>query len=141
VKTRKRIRKEDISIIEENWKFRETDWDLIVDLWEKVFLSLLDNGSFSILELNTVGEEDKEKWLRQRENIDLFMMFVISEITLDLNYDGEDERLKLFKLLYEKNPEIGSLQGKQVKSKLEDTKDEFSWNELFISPYRIYIEE
>jgi len=34
---------------------------------------LLENGRFSILELNKKNEEEKGKWLRQRENIDLFI--------------------------------------------------------------------
>lgn len=141
VKTRRKIRKYDVNILEENWAFRETDWDLILELWEEIFSALLEKKSFSILELNMKNEEEKGKWLRQRENIDLFMMFVISEITLDLNYNGDDERLKLFKLLWEKNPELSSLQGKKIKAKLEDTKEKFNWKELFVSPYTIYIEE
>ena len=141
VKSRRKEQKEDYSILDESWEFRETDWDLLVELWEEIFVSLLEKGSFSILELSKKDEEEKEKWLRQSENIDLFMMFVISETILDLKYTGDDERLKLFKLLCDKNPELIALQGKRVLSKLEDTKEKFNWNELFISPYIIYIEE
>lgn len=141
VKSKRKTKKENINIIEESWNFRETDWDLIVELWEEIFVSLLKNNSFSILELNKVEGEMRKKWLSQKENIDLFMMFVISEITLDLNYEGGDERLKLFKLLYKTNPELGLLQGKKVKAKLVETPEKFNWNELFISPYTIYIEE
>lgn len=141
VKSRRKEKNHDIVILDESWEFREVDWELIVDLWEEIFISLLEKKSFSILELNKKTVEEKEKWLRQRENIDLFMMFVISEITLDLNYSGDDERLKLFRLLWERNPQLSSLQGKKILSKLENTNDRFNWNELFISPYTIYIEE
>lgn len=139
VKSRRRPPREIISIEEEKWKFREVDWDLIVELWEDIFLSLLDKGYFSILQLNKIDGETRRKWLSQRENIDLFMMFVISELTLDYKYVGEDERLKLFKLLCKKNERFTSLQGKRIKAKLEDTDERFNWKELFISPYTIYI--
>lgn len=141
VKAKRKERKQDYSNLEEDWQFREVDWDLLVELYEDIFISLIENGEFSILELNKQNKEQKEKWLRQRENIDLFMMFVISETILDFNYSGEDERLKLFKLLCDKNSIFKSLQGKKILSKIEDKEEKFNWKELFISPYTIYIEE
>ena len=141
VKSRRSERKMDISISDESWEFRETDWDLLLELYEEVFLQLLEEGEFSILELNKKDQGEKEKWLRQRENIDLFMMFVISETILDFKYTGDDERLKLFNLLCNKNPKLNALQNKKILSKIEDTEEQFYWSELFISPYTIYIEE
>ncbi len=141
VKVRRQQIKQDYNNLDEAWAFRETDWDLLVELYEEIFTSLLENGKFSILELNKKTEDEKEKWLSQWENIDLFMMFVISETTLDLKYTGEDERLKLFKLLCDKNPMFKSLENKKILCKIEDTEEKFSWRELFISPYTIYIEE
>ena len=69
------------------------------------------------------------------------MIFVISPVVLDLNYIGEDERLKLYKLVCEKDPRLKILQGKKVLSKLENTEEKFIWKELFISPFTIYLEE
>ena len=69
------------------------------------------------------------------------MMFVISDTLLDFEYSGEDERLKLYKLLCEKDPKFKSLQNKKILSKIEDTEEKFNWDELYISPYTIYIEE
>ncbi len=141
VKIKRKERKQDYSSEEETWKFRETDWNLLVNLYEEVFTSLLENRKFSILELNNKGELERAMWLSQKENIDLFMMFVISDTILDFEFTGEDERLMLFKLLCEKNPSFKSLQDKKILSKIEDTEEKFNWNELFISPYTIYIEE
>ena len=93
------------------------------------------------MELNRKNENEKERWLRQKENIDLFMMFVISKVTLDLKYTGEDERLKLFRMLCDRNPSLKALQGRKIASKIEDTEESFKWHELFISPYIIYLEE
>ena len=141
IKSNRIIDRKTINILEENWEFKETDWDLIVELWEEIFLILLEKGSYSILELNKKDDSEREKWLSQRENIDLFMMFAISEVVLNKDYVGEDERLRLFSLLCDKNPEFLALQGKRILSKIEDREERFSWKELFISPYTIYVEE
>lgn len=141
VKTRKRRSKQEYDNQVESWEFRETDWALLVEIYNEVFTSLLENNKFSILELNGINRDDKEKWLSQKENIDLFMMFVISDTVLDFEYSGEDERLKLYKLLCEKDPKFKSLQNKKILSRIEETEKKFNWNELYISPYTIYIEE
>lgn len=138
---RRKVRNYEEEIIQESWDFRNTDWDLIVELWEDIFISLLNKKHFSILELNEVKEEEKSKWLRQRENIDLFMMFVISPVVLKRYQEGKDERLKVFQLLCEKNPDIEDLEGKEILSRLENTREKFKWKRLFVSPYTIYIEE
>lgn len=93
------------------------------------------------MELNQKNEYEKERWLQQKENIDLFMMLVISKVTLDLKYTGEDERLKLFRMLCNRNPNLRDLQGRSIASRIKDTEESFSWRELFISPYIIYLEE
>ncbi|SNS68487.1 hypothetical protein SAMN05446037_101711 [Anaerovirgula multivorans] len=141
VKKKRSARKDLDTTLDVDWKFRETDWDLLVELYEEVFTALLEDGKFSILQLNEKNREEKEKWLSQRENIDIFMMFVISKVTLDIKHTGEDERLKLFKGLCNKKPIIKALHGKKILSKIEDTEETFAWNELFISPYTIYVEE
>lgn len=138
---RRRIIKPSAYYLEDEWEFRETDWDLLVDLYEGIFYALLEKGSFSILELNHINEEEKERWLSQRENIDLFMMFVISEVTLDYTHTGDDERLRLYKLLCDKNPAFKALENRKIASYIEDTEDIFAWDELYISPYIIYLEE
>lgn len=138
-KSRRKIKNYEEVIFEEDWKFRDTDWELVVELWEEIFISLLEEKSFCVLKLNEKNDEEREKWLRQRENIDLFMMFVISRVVLQLGHSGEDERLKLFELLCERNPDLQKLEGKIIYSRLEETNEVFNWNELFISPYSIYI--
>ena len=141
VKTRKKQRRQEYDEEVENWDFREIDWNIVVEIYKEVFTSLLENKEFSILELNKKSRDEKAKWLSQKENIDLFMMFVISDTLLDFEYSGEDERLKLYKLLCENDPKFKSLQNKKILSKIEDTEEKFNWDELYISPYTIYIEE
>jgi hypothetical protein len=141
VQSRRKERRQTERNSEEGWQFRETDWGLLSELYEEIFCTLLEKGSFSILELNRKDENEKGLWLQQKENIDLFMMFVISGVTLDLKYTGEDERLKLFSMLCDRNPSLKALQGRRIASKIEDTEGSFNWSELFISPYTIYLEE
>ena len=69
------------------------------------------------------------------------MMFVISELTLDINNNSDDERLKLYNKLCRKNPIFKTLQGKKILSMIEQSEETFRWKELFISPYIIYLEE
>ena len=126
---------------EENWFTEETDWELIVELWSSIFDSLLEKGHFSIEELNEISDENKEKWLSQRENIELFMMFAISEVVLIDNFEGIDERLKLFSLLCESDEKYRVLHEKKIKSKIETDKEPLLWREVHISPYTIYVEE
>lgn len=140
-KVRRRIIKPLLDIEAEEWDFAEADWDLLVDLYREVFQALLDKGSFSILELNHKKADEKARWLKQRENIDLFMMLVIGEISLDYNYGGDDEALKLFRLLCEDNPDFKALHNRRIRAFIADTGDYFIWEELFISPYTIYLEE
>lgn len=140
IKTGRQIKKHDYDSLDDTWSFKETDWDLLAELYEEIFISLLEKGQFSILELNKKTDAERGKWLIQRENIDLFMMFVISETVLDSTYTGEDERLKLYKILCNKNPIFKSLENRRILCRIEDTNERFNWRELFISPYTIYIE-
>ena len=141
IRTKRNIKKLSQIHEDEKWEFRETDWNLLTDLYMDVFKILMDKGEFSILELNEVNDYDKARWLSQKENIDIFMMFVISETILESDYTGEDERLRLFKLLCEKNPEFRILENRKLLSKLDREAESLNWNELSVSPYTIYIEE
>ena len=141
IRTKRNIKKLSHIHEDENWEFRETDWNLLTDLYTDVFKKLMDKGEFSILELNEANDYDKSRWLSQKENIDLFMMFVISETVLESNYTGEDDRLRLFKLLCEKNQEFRILENRKLLAKLDRDAEILNWNELSVSPYTIYIEE
>ncbi len=138
---REEIQWEDIAITEEDWEAKETDWNLITELWMGIFDELLEKREFSITGLQNIDEEEKEKWLRQKINIDIFMMFVITDIQLRLDYNSIDERLMLFARLCDKEEKYKKLIGKIVKSLNEKDKEPLIWDELFISPYKIYLEE
>ena len=52
-----------------------------------------------------------------------------------------NERLKLFDLLCERDSRFSDLEGKKIVTYIEDTKENFTWRELFISPYILKVEE
>ncbi|RAK12698.1 hypothetical protein C8C77_1071 [Halanaerobium saccharolyticum] len=123
---------------------REFDWELILDLWQDVFRELKEEGEFNLNQLNQLPPAEKERWLSQEINLELFMMFIITEIKLRLveEYPGLDERLLLFKRLTEKNEEFAELAGKRVKAELNAGTEKLNLLDQFIiSPYKIYLEE
>lgn len=120
------------------------DWELILELWEPILKRFLDGGSFSITELKGADSEIQEKWLRQRKNTEIFMMFVLTEFSFtEVNEELEkmDERMILFSKLCERNSEYKKLIGTVVTSKLEEEKEPLYLGNLFISPYKIFIKE
>lgn len=126
----------------ENLKKNIVDWELIRELWEPIFKSFLEGGSFSITELKDFDSTLQEKWLSQRKNIEIFMMFVLTEFSLtEVNEEFEkmDERMILFSKLCEKNEEYKKLIGRVVASKLEEEKAPLCLKNLFISPYKIFL--
>lgn len=123
----------------------EVDWDLILDLWQPVFMDLLEKGKYPLAELNNLSADRQQKWLAQEKNLEIFMMFIITDIELikvEKEYSGLDERLLLYKRLVEKNEKLSQLEGRKITARLEhfhprvELADEFS-----ISPYTLYLEE
>jgi len=123
---------------------REIDWELAVELWHDVFLKLLDEGEFKLTGLNSLSTEEKEKWLSQPINLELFMMFIITDIRLKIveEYPGLDERLFLFNKLVKADPQLAELEGRKLAARLTDSTKKVNLLEQFIiSPYKIYLEE
>ncbi|MCQ1531154.1 hypothetical protein [Lutispora saccharofermentans] len=141
VRKREEILWEDEVAVDEAWNRKETDWEIVLELWRKVFDSLLEKGEFSVTELQHLEGEEKEKWLSQKINMDLFMMFAITEVQLTLDYKNIDERLELYTKLCDRDEKYKSLIGKTIKSVNEVDEKPLFWDEIFISPYKIYIEE
>lgn len=140
LRKREEIIWEEEAVIEEEWELEEIDWEMILDIWDKVFDSLIEKGEFSIRELQRLDEIEKEKWLSRRINIDLFMMFVITEVQLKIDDRNIDERLELFTRLCNRDEKYKRLIGKTIKSHNEKDKKPLIWDEIFISPYKIFIE-
>ncbi|GLI51440.1 hypothetical protein TSYNTROOL_15260 [Tepidanaerobacter syntrophicus] len=123
---------------EETWQPKSADWDIIVELWEDIFDELMKNNEFSITELQDIDSFKKQKWLMQKKNIELFMMFVVTEVELKLEeQETNDDRLELFRRLCDKNPKYKKLIGRRISSVNEEDKEPLRWEELYVSPYKI----
>jgi len=123
---------------------REIDWELAVELWREVFLTLKEKGEFKLIELNQMNTVQKEKWLSQKLNLELFMMFIITDIRLRIieEYPGLDERLLLFNKLVKANPDFAELADRKLSAKLTGSSRKVNLLDQFIiSPYKIYLEE
>ena len=123
---------------------REIDWELAVELWQDVFNELLQKGEFKLTELNQLSTAKKEKWLSQPINLELFMMFIITDIRLKIveEYPGLDERLLLFNKLVKAEPKLAELEGKKLAARLTGSSKKVNLLDQFIiSPYKIYLEE
>ncbi|RCW41366.1 hypothetical protein [Halanaerobium sp. MA284_MarDTE_T2] len=123
---------------------REIDWELVVRLWQDVFAKLLKEGEFKLTELNKLSSAQQEKWLSQQINLELFMMFIITDIRLRIveEYPGLDERLLLFNKLVKVEPELAELEGRKISARLTDSSKKVNLLDQFIiSPYKICLEE
>lgn len=135
---------DDISIDEEE-EFKNkkiVNWELILEAWQPIFDRFIEGKSFSITELKDEDKLYKEAWLLERKNIEIFMMFVITSITLteEINeFEKMDERIILFNKLCRKNEKYKKLIGKTIISKLEEEQGPLSLENLFVSPYKIFI--
>jgi hypothetical protein len=135
----------EVEVIEiESAPEREIDWELTVELWQEVFRELQAEGEFKLTKLNRLSTEQKEKWLSQKLNLELFMMFIITDIRLRIveEYPGLDERLLLFNKLLESEPKFIELAGRKLSAELTDSSRKVNLLDQFIiSPYKIYLEE
>ncbi|MFW5984853.1 MAG: hypothetical protein ACOCQ1_01115 [Halanaerobiaceae bacterium] len=123
---------------------KEVDWDLLLELWEDVFWELLHQGQYSLSRLQELDWAERRKWLVQEKNLELFMMFIITDIKLIecKEVPGLDERIVLFNRLLERKKEFTSLVGKKITARLEKGRSRIRLGPEFeISPYRLYLEE
>lgn len=138
------IEKEEVEI-QEAPVLKEVDWDIILELWEGVFLALLEKGKFSLSRLEELPEEEQLKWLSQEKNLELFMMFIITDIKLievEEEFPGLDERLLLFKRLLDRNSKLKELTGKRITARLDSSRPRVSIaREFQISSYTLYLKE
>jgi hypothetical protein len=136
---------EEVFVEEESLSEDEINWELILELWEMVFLELKDKGKYPLRELNYLSFKKKQEWLSQDKNLELFMMFIITDLKLievKKEYSGLDERLLLYNRLIKKNENLRELLGNTITAKIDRRKEKIRLGEKFeLSPYVLYLEE
>lgn len=131
--------------IDEDYEFlskKFVNWELILNMWESIFDDLLEGKGFCITELKDKDMDYKKAWLSERKNVEIFMMFVITKITLteeNTEFEKMDERIILFNKLCSRNEKYKKLIGKTIVSKLEESQAPLCLENLYISPYKIFI--
>lgn len=119
---------------------RTVDWDEICQLWGPIMHEVVEYGSYSLSQLRDVSIEVQQAWTRQKEAIDLWLMFYGSSFTvpqLDTEEKSSDERLLLLRSLYNKDGRMSELVGKQMIATIEPGKPMIRWKGVVITPFRI----
>jgi len=123
---------------------REVDWDKVVRLWEPLFVELLEKGEFHLSRLRDISESLQEKWLEQKETVDLWMLFHSEPLAvpeLDAEKEHGDERLILLTHLIRHQDRFLKLEGKTITSSIDANQPMIHWKGLSISPFVLRITE
>ncbi|WP_462411404.1 hypothetical protein [Neobacillus sp. Marseille-QA0830] len=123
---------------------REVDWDKLVRLWEPLFVELLEREEFHLSRLRDIPESLQEKWLEQKETVDLWMLFHSESLVvpeLDAEKEHEDERLILLTHLVSRQDRFFKLEGKTISSSIDANQPMIQWKGVSISPFVLRITE
>ncbi|CAG9609463.1 hypothetical protein [Pseudoneobacillus rhizosphaerae] len=117
---------------------REVNWEKIVRLWEPLFVELTEKGECQLVKLRDIPNVLQEKWLEQKEAIDLWLLFHSESITLssiDVDKEVSDERLQLIHHLVRKQTRFMKLEGKTITSFIDAEQSMIHWKGVSISPF------
>ncbi|NSL51873.1 hypothetical protein [Calidifontibacillus erzurumensis] len=123
---------------EVTYKMREVDWEKITRLWEPIFVELLEKGKYRLASLRNIPATLQEKWLEQKEAIDLWLLFhseAMEISSIDIAKEQTDERLILIQKLAEKQKRFLALEGKTIFSTIDSEEPMIHWQGLNISPF------
>lgn len=123
---------------------REVDWQKVVNLWEPLFVELLEKGECRIANLREIPESLQEKWLEQKEAIDLWLLFhsePLNIMTIDVEKEQSDERLQLIQQLLIRQEKFMKLEGKTIHSYIDPEQSMIHWKGVNISPFVLRIIE
>ncbi|WP_423798180.1 hypothetical protein [Neobacillus sp. SAB-20_R2A] len=123
---------------------REVDWEKIVRLWEPLFVELMETGECQLSRLQDISASLQEKWLEQKEAVDLWLLFhsepfIVPQI--DAEKEQADERLILFSHLVHRQERFLSMEGKLITSIIDGNQPMIQWKGVCISPFILRITE
>lgn len=125
-------------IEEITYKKREVDWEKVTRLWEPLFVELLENEEYHLSNLRNIPVSLQEKWLEQKEAIDLWLLFhseSLSVTSIDVEKEQTDERLVLIHNLVQRQNRFYALEGKKISSFIDSGQRMIQWQGLNISPF------
>lgn len=121
---------------------REVDWEKLVNLWEPLFVELIEKGECRLSNLRGIPETLQEKWLEQKEAVDLWLLFHSEPLTImmiDKEKELSDERLKLIQQLIIRQDRFMRLEGKTIHSFIDSKQSMIHWKGVNISPFVLRI--
>ena len=134
--------KEDEEDKEIIYQKREVDWERVIGLWEPIFVELLEKGEYHLSRLRDIPLGLQEKWLEQKEAIDLWLLFHSEPLdvpSIEIEKDYSDERLVLLTHLVRKQVRFHRLEGKMITSFIDANQQMIHWNGASISPFVLRI--
>ncbi|MEH7131110.1 hypothetical protein V7103_23240 [Neobacillus drentensis] len=123
---------------------REVDWEKVVRLWEPLFMELLERGEFHLSSLRDIPEMLQDKWLEQKEAVDLWLLFHSEPLAIpfiDFEKEQSDERLVLLSHLVRQQDRFLKLEGKSITSFIDANESMIHWSGMSISPFVLRIME
>lgn len=125
-------------------RVRRVDWQAVADLWQPVVDELLETGQAPLSRLRAISRERQAAWLRQKEAVDLWLMFfgtelVVPELQADAVYS--DERLVLLQELARRNADVRRLEGKRLYAEMETGEPMLRWEGAVITPFVLKVKE
>jgi hypothetical protein len=123
---------------------RTVDWEEIADLWLPIILELCLGGTYELSRLRNLSPEQQKLWLRQKEAVDLWLMFygtelVVPELTPDAVYS--DDRLVLLQRLLHRDKRAKLLEGKTIIAIIEQGQPMIRWEGAVITPFLLQCKE
>lgn len=121
---------------------REVDWEKVVRLWEPLFVELLEKGECHLSRLREIPESLQEKWLEQKEAVDLWLLFHSEPLVIpfiDRDKEQSDERLVLLNHLVRQQERFLKIEGRSITSFIDANQPMIHWKGVSISPFVLCI--
>jgi hypothetical protein len=123
---------------------RVVDWEDIVSLWMPIMKGLIQHEMAPLSALRSISVEQQRHWLRQKEAVDLWLMFygtelIVPELKPETPYS--DDRLVLLQKLSEQDERIRRLEGKTILASIESGQSMIRWEGAVITPFVLHCKE
>ncbi|GGF69109.1 hypothetical protein GCM10010912_12780 [Paenibacillus albidus] len=124
---------------------RGIPWAEVVDLWQPVFTTLLEEGSYTF-SAAALPPQEQQRWARTPDAVDLWVQFFHTEITVQEQAEegggAADECQQLVRQLLAEHPQFESLRGKRLRAFIASGQTELvRLPGLELSPYTLTIVE
>lgn len=126
--------------IENTYKL-DVDWDEIIDLWSPILMELLEKGEISNTHLLTLPESQLHRWMKCREAMDMWVLFMMRDRTFtipEIIPDRiDDQKIGLIGKAVEQNNKLRKILGQEVIVKPLNKRNIVIDEKVAMTPLRI----